>query len=524
MTTLSRQSKLIIFVAVLASMLEIIDTSIVNVALPTMMGNLGATLEDISMVVTGYVVANAIVLPASAWLGETFGRRRYYLGCILIFTAASVACGLAPNLVFLTIFRIVQGLAGGALLPTSQTLLYEQFPPEEAGTAGALFGMSVMIGPALGPVIGGYLTDHFGWRAIFNINLPLGIIAFFAGLLCIFDRESKENRAQRDFDALGLGLLIAGIGCLQFMLERGQADDWFSSTAITMCAAVAMVAIPTFIWWELRVKHPIINLRLFKYSCVRNGVLLVAALGLFLYGLVFVLPVFLTRTFNYDATQIGELFIPGSIITMMMMPFIGKLMQRRTNPKILIFIGLVSLEVCMLIITNFSPLTSKWSLLDMLYVRGFGLAFLFVPINASIMSQFVAPEMGEVSGLMNLFRQLGGSMGIALIATLMSSKMSQNYADLASRVTLLSSPGRQAFFQSTAAMSSKMNDLVGWSVHHRAALQLLQFRVLNQAFMLTFLQLMWIIMGIFALSLIPLWMLTYHRTPNARGGAATGAH
>ena len=193
---MSRDSKLIVFVAVLASLLEIIDTSIVNVAIPTMMGNLGATLEDISMVITGYAIANAIVLPVSAWLGERIGRRTYFLGCIILFTMTSVACGLAPNLTTLIIFRILQGLAGGALLPTSQTLIYEQFPKEKAGMAGAIFGMSVMIGPTLGPTLGGYLTDNFGWRSIFNINLPLGILALFVGMICIHDRKRHEGEEE----------------------------------------------------------------------------------------------------------------------------------------------------------------------------------------------------------------------------------------------------------------------------------------------------------------------------------------
>lgn len=252
---MNRQSVMIVFVAVLASLLEIIDSSIVNVALPTMMGNLGATLEDISMVVTGYAIANAVVLPVSAWLSERFGRRKYFLGCILLFTATSVACGLAPNLITLTLFRIFQGAAGGALLPTSQTLIYEQFPKEKAGMAGAIFGMSVMIGPTLGPVLGGYLTDEFGWRMIFNINLPLGLLAFFVGLGYIFDADHGSNlehqgpAPDRSLDTFGLGLLVAGVGCLQFVLERGEADDWFSSTAIVINAIVAAVSLPAFIWW-----------------------------------------------------------------------------------------------------------------------------------------------------------------------------------------------------------------------------------------------------------------------------------
>src|SRR4051812_23618375 len=257
---LSASSKIVILTAILASLLEIIDTSIVNVAIPTMMGNLGATIEDISWVVTGYIIANAIVLPLSAWLGERIGRRQYFIGCILAFTATSVACGFAPNLLVLTIFRIFQGLAGGALLPTSQTLIYEQFPREKAGMAGAIFGMSVMIGPTLGPTLGGYLTDNFGWRSIFKIKIPLGLFAVFLGYAGIKNAnrvESPEaaNTAKPAIDVWGLVFLTDGIGCLQFVLERGEADDWFSSQTILLCSLIAATCLPLFVWWELKVKH-----------------------------------------------------------------------------------------------------------------------------------------------------------------------------------------------------------------------------------------------------------------------------
>ncbi|RYZ70590.1 MAG: DHA2 family efflux MFS transporter permease subunit, partial [Proteobacteria bacterium] len=305
---MSRESKLIVFVALLASLLEIIDASIVNVAIPSMMGNLGATLEDISMVVTGYAIANAIVLPVSAWLGGRFGRRQYYLGCIALFTITSVACGLAPNLPTLIVFRIFQGLAGGALLPTSQALIYEQFPKEKAGMAGALFGMSVMVGPTLGPVVGGYLTDEFGWRSIFNINLPLGILALFLGYVAIKNvvqpkpEVIKQEGVVQDvvaegppgkapIDGWGLLLVAVGIGSLQYVLERGEADDWFSSNAVLICSMLAAVCLPLFVWWELRIKHPIMNLRLFKDPIVANGVLLMTMVGFFLYAVVFILPI-----------------------------------------------------------------------------------------------------------------------------------------------------------------------------------------------------------------------------------------
>ncbi|MGZ6480129.1 MAG: DHA2 family efflux MFS transporter permease subunit [Bdellovibrionales bacterium] len=511
---MSRQSALIVFVAVLASLLEIIDASIVNVALPTMMGNLGATLEDISMVVTGYAIANAVVLPVSSWLGDRIGRRKYYLGCILLFTATSVACGFAPNLTCLIIFRICQGLAGGALLPTSQTLIYEQFPKEKAGMAGAIFGMSVMIGPALGPVLGGYLTDEFGWRSIFNVNLPLGMFAFFIGSLVIYNpayMKDSEGKAKPAFDTIGLALLILGVGCLQYVLERGQSDDWFASSTIVLNSLIAGFCLPMFVWWELRARYPIINVRLFKESVVRYGVMLMLCLGFFLYGVIFALPVFLGITFHYDATQIGAMFIPGSLLTMAMMPVIGRLMQARVNPKLLIFIGFMSLEGCCILMSRFSPLSPKEEILHMLYLRGFALAFLFVPINSSILSQFTGPSLGQVSGLLNLFRQIGGSMGIALVATLLNSLGHQNYLDMSAKVSQLNPMVQNFYMQTSGALSNKMSKELGFNWGSQSALKALYYKVQAQVFMLSFIQLVFVLMMLVGLAFIPLFLLKFNR-------------
>jgi DHA2 family multidrug resistance protein len=508
----SPNSPWIIFVAVMASLLEIIDISIVNVALPNMMGNLGATLSDISMVITGYAIANAIVLPVSAWLGERIGRRKYYLSCIALFTATSVACGLAPNLFSLIFFRILQGLVGGALLPTSQTLIYEQFPKEKAGIAGAVFGMSVMIGPTLGPVLGGYLTDEFGWRMIFNVNLPLGLFALYMGYRYIQnpERQGKDNPLlKQKLDAFGLGLLIAGIGCLQYVLERGEADDWFSSRAIVVNTIIFSIALPLFVWWELRIKNPIINLRLFKESPVVNGVLLMMGLGFYLYGLIFVLPIFVGTSFHYTATQTGMLFIPGSILTAMIMPFVGKGMQKGANPKYMIGFGLICLEITIFMVTLFSPQTSEAQILWMLMVRGIGLAFLFVPINSSILSQYSGYEMGQVAGMLNLFRQIGGSIGIALIATLLTMNTQQNTLELISNTTLLNPQAQVTYQQMIGNFGHQMSANVGFISAQQAALKALWGRVQAQAFMMSFLQLAWMIGIIFSLTFIPLYLLKY---------------
>ncbi|PWU14700.1 MAG: MFS transporter [Bdellovibrio sp.] len=513
---LNANSGLIVFVAVLASLLEIIDSSIVNVALPTMMGNLGATLEDISMVITGYAIANAIVLPVSGWLGERVGRRKYYLGCIGAFIITSVACGFAPNLSFLIIFRILQGLAGGALLPTSQALIYEQFPKEKAGIAGALFGMSVMIGPTLGPVMGGYLTDEFGWRSIFNVNVPLGLIAIFFGSLVIFDRqkEAHESKEKPGLDAWGLMLLVLGVGCLQYVLERGESEDWFSSNYIIINSIIAAMALPGFIWWELRARHPIINVRLFKEPIVIYGTLLMTSLGFFLYAVVFILPVFLVRSFHYSATQTGAFFIPGSLLTAAMMPFIGRSLARGMNPKLMILIGLISIEICCFSMTFFSPQSGESQILTSLYIRGFAMAFLFVPINSTILSQFKGVNLGQVSGLLNLSRQIGGSMGIALVATLLQAQGSQNYLDLVPNLSLLDRAAQNQFYSSMQGMARSLPANLGMVTDPMApALKSILFRVQNQVFMMSFLQLLWIIMALFAVSFLALARLKVRVKP-----------
>ena len=519
---LTRESKLIILTAVLASLLEIIDTSIVNVAIPTMMGNLGATLEDISWVVTGYIIANAIVLPISAWLGSRIGRKKYYVGCILAFTLASVLCGLAPNLLSLTIFRIIQGLAGGALLPTSQTLIQEQFPREKAGMGSAIYGMSVMVGPTLGPTLGGFLTDHYGWRSIFNINLPLGLIAAFLAFVYVSSPSHEQGGQKQEgqkqegviasekkkapMDSIGLALLCLGVGCLQYILERGQADEWFDSIAIRVCTLIAIVCIPSFVVWELKFSHPIINLKLFKDSVVRNGTLLMSCVGTMLFGMIFMLPVFVGRVMHFDATQTGELFIPGALLTAFCMPFVGQLLKR-VNPKYLIFFGVVVVEVCLYMMTLFTAQSGYWDLFWALLVRGLGMAFLFVPINTMVLGKYRGENLGQAAGLLNLSRQLGGSLGIALIATLVQRLSHQNYSDLMTHVTLLHSSTYSTFQGLEASLAVKAQNQLGFVIPHTAALKMMSNRVDLQAFVLSFRQVISLLFFLFAFSLIPLLLL-----------------
>lgn len=530
---LSRVQVFIILTAVLASLLEIIDTSIVNVAIPNMMGNLGATLEDVSWVVTGYIIANAIVLPIAGWLGMQIGRKKYYVGCILLFTVTSVACGLAPNLLTLSIFRVFQGLAGGALLPTSQALIQEQFPREKAGTASAIFGMGVIIGPTIGPTLGGYLTDHFGWRMIFNINLPLGLLAAFMAYTMVGDvgekivlKPSKKDkraalekgelptatppataptppRVRTPIDVWGLMLLVVGIGCLQYVLERGQADDWFASIPIRISTLAALFALPTFVWWELRIKYPIINLRLFKHPAVRSGTAMMMALGMMLYSTVFVLPIFMNNIMGYTATQTGLIFIPGAIITGFMMPVAGGLL-RKVDPRLLILFGMLTIEGFLYLLSSFNPGTTDRQIYISLLVRGFGLAFLFVPINAVVLGQFAGAELGQVAGLMNLLRQIGGSIGIATLSTLLQTNSAKNYLSLISHISLLDPTTYAQLKGLQGAMTSKFSSAVGVSSANSAGLQMMAYRLQKQVFCLSFTQIIWILIVCFGFALIPL--------------------
>lgn len=496
----------IIITAAMAALLEIIDSSIVNVAVPSMMGNLGVTLDEISWVSTGYMIANSIVLPIAAWLGSRLGRQTYFTTAILAFTLTSFACGIAPNLPMLVFFRILQGLAGGALLPTSQTLIQEQFPREKAGLASAVFGMTVMIGPALGPTLGGYLTDHFGWRMIFNINIPLGLAAAAMSYLNIENGPKLESHKNSKIDWTGLFLLCVGVGCFQFIMERGEVEGWWDSNMIRTLAVLAGSGIVSFIWWELRVSNPIMNLKLFKDNAVRSGTLLMLCLGVMVYSLTFVIPIFVDHVVHLTATQTGELFIPGSILTIFAMMFVGNTLKF-VNPKIYVIIGMGLGEAALLSMSHFTTQTGQINVYFPLILRGIATAFLFAPINGMILGQYTGEQLGQVSGMMNFFRQIGGSVGIASLSTLLTRFSYQNYADLMPKMTLLDPTVYRAYEQGKFAPIKSMTKSIGlWTPEHMSATSLYG-RTMRQVFIMSFSQLCWVIMLTFALALIPLYLV-----------------
>ena len=510
-TRLSRRSIIIIVTAMMAALLEILDASIVNVAIPTMMGNLGVTLDAISWVSTGYMISNSIILPIAAWFGSRLGRRNYFTSAIILFTLSSFMCGIAPNLLVLVIFRIFQGLAGGALLPTAQTLIQEQFPKEKATLAMAIFGMSIMIGPALGPVLGGYLTDTIGWRAIFNINIPLGIIAAILSYMYIEQNTPSAETQKKSVDWVGFGLLSLGVGCFQFILERGQAEGWLDSTAIRWTLLFAIISTGSFIYWELRVKNPIMNLRLFKTNAVNAGAILMMSLGVILYTLTFVVPVFADHVMHLTATQTGLLFIPGSIATAISMMLVGKF-SKHFHPRTIILVGVGIATLSVVMMTKFSTQTGPESLFFPLIFRGVGAGFLFIPILSSVTSQFKGEELAQVNGLMNFFRQIGGSIGIAALSLLLTRFSKQNYADLMSKVSRFNPIAARDFHQiSTGLPVQTLSDNIGFGTASEMSTKIVYGRVMQQAFMMSFVQLCWCIIIIVILMIIPVFFMKMQR-------------
>jgi DHA2 family multidrug resistance protein len=407
---------IITITVIVASLLELIDTTIVNVSLPQIQGNLGATLEDVAWIVTGYAVANVIVLPMSGWLGSRFGRKQYFITSIIIFTIASFLCGNASGLSELVMFRIIQGFAGGGLISTSQAILVETWPREQIGTATALFGLGAVVGPTVGPTIGGYITDHTSWRWIFYVNIPVGAIAAFCAYT--FVRATPKEGLGKPVDWWGIALLAVAVGSLQTILEKGESEDWFSKTYILALTITAVLGTLCFIWRELSTDHPIVNFNIMRHRSFSVGMFTSFVLGFGLYGSVFVFPVFCQNLLGFTAQQTGELLFPGGLCTIVMMPFIGKMLNAGIPAQFMATIGMFLFFVFTTMLSNSTLETGETDVLIPLLIRGVGMALLFVPLTTLAIADLHGPELGQGTGLNNMMRQLGGSFGIAVLTTI----------------------------------------------------------------------------------------------------------
>ncbi len=500
----------------LASVLELLDTSIVNVAIPHMMGNLGATLDQIAWVSTGYIVANVIVLPITGWLSAYFGRQRYFAGSIALFTLASFMCGNAGSLGALVFWRIVQGLGGGALLSTSQAILYEEFPREEYGTAMAIFGVGVMVGPTLGPTVGGWITDTYGWPWIFYINIPFGMLAL--ALTLSFINDSLHQERAESVDWLGLGLLAIGVGSLQIMLERGERLDWWASGQIRLLAVASVVSLVSFIWHELRTEHPVVDLRILKSRQLAVGVLFGLVLGVCLYATVFVLPVYLQNIRNFTANQTGLVILPGALASAFTMGFMGRL-QGKFDGRLSIAAGIGIFALSMWKHAHFTTESGFHDFFWPLIFRGVGLGLIFVPLTNLALADLPMSRIPNGTGLFNLMRQLGGSVGIALSATLLQRFTSIHRADLAANVTQYSEAARERIAAITQTLIGR-GELP--ALAQTKAIGFVNGIVTRQAMMLSFEQLFLLFGAAFVLSL-PL-LLLMHRSRGPAAAGAGGAH
>src|SRR5690606_1989608 len=382
--------------AILCALLEIVDTTIVNVALNDMRGSLGASLTDIAWVITAYAIANVIIIPMTSWLSKQFGRRNYFAASIMIFTVSSFLCGNADNIWELVVFRFIQGLGGGALLVTAQTIITESYPVAKRGMAQAIYGMGVIVGPTLGPPLGGYLVDNFSWPYIFYINIPLGIIATFLTLTFVKSPKYGEKLKSNQVDWWGIVFLASFIGSLQFVLEHGQQDDWFNDSTIVILSVVSVVGLLAFIWRELTYEYPILNLSVLKDGNLRIGTFMCFILGFGLYGSTMIIPIYTQSILGWTATDAGMLLIPGSIATAFMMPFIGKAIQRGIPQAYMVALGFLIFFVFTFWMHNvITPDTGSEHFYWPLIVRGIGLGLLFVPITTLSLSTLKGKNIGE---------------------------------------------------------------------------------------------------------------------------------
>jgi MFS transporter, DHA2 family, multidrug resistance protein len=421
---------LIASAVMLATFMEVLDTSVANVALPHISGNLSASTEEATWVLTSYLIANAIILPATGWLTTVFGRKKFLITCIIIFTVASALCGAATNINLLIIARILQGAGGGALQPIAQSVLLESFPPEKRGSAMALYGLGVVVAPIIGPTLGGWITDNYSWRWIFYINLPVGILAAFMALRFVEDPPYLKNQKPGRIDYIGFGLMALGLAALELTLDLGQQRDWFSSSTIIFTTAVAVSCLLSFILWELYTPEPIVNLRVFLNRNFAVGTILIASVGVVLYGSTALLPLFLQTVLGYPAVESGLAVSPrglGSIVSMLV---VGRLIGK-VDGRYLIAFGFLVLAFSTDIFTGITLEIAQSNIVYPMIISGFAMGFVFVPLTTMAMGTLSNEQISNASGMYNLMRNTGGSIGIAAMTTFLARGAQTHQAALA---------------------------------------------------------------------------------------------
>lgn len=427
-------SKWVVAVTVmLPTLIEIIDTSIVNVSLDHIRGSLSAGIDEATWSITAYLVSNAIVIPMSGWLSRLFGRKRYQLGSIAVFTFGSFMCGSAWSLQSLIFFRVMQGLGGGGLVPISQSILLEAFPPAQHGIAMAIFGMGAMVGPIAGPLLGGWITDNWHWRWIFYINIPIGVLSIFLNSIVLKD-PPYMRRIKMKIDYTGLALLAIGLGSLQYVLDKGQGEDWFASPEIVLYSAASLIALVFLVINELYVEHPIINLRLFKKRTFLTGNILMFFVFFNLFGSIVILPIFLQSIMGYTSYQAGLVLGPGGLATLIAMPIAGMMVQRR-SPRRVLTAGILVCAYTTYMMSRFNMDADFWTFVWPRVTLGLGMGLTFIPLTTTTLSPIPKEQMGDASSLYNLLRNMGGSVGIAFVSTVIARRAQFHQARMVEHLT-----------------------------------------------------------------------------------------
>ncbi|MBI5099096.1 MAG: DHA2 family efflux MFS transporter permease subunit [Nitrospirae bacterium] len=472
---------LVALTVMLPTLIEIIDTSVVNVSLDHIRGSLSAAIDESTWTITSYLVSNAIIIPMTGWLSRYFGRKRYLIFSISLFTLSSLLCGLAWNLQSLVFFRVLQGIGGGALQPISQSVLLETFPPVQHGMAMAIFGVGIMFGPIVGPLLGGWITDNWSWHWIFFINIPIGIISILLVIFVIIDPPYMK-RMKMKIDYWGLAFLAMGLGCLQIVLDKGEREAWFTSNFIIWLSIVSAVSLTLFIIIELFAEHPIVNLKTFKNLTFTTGNIIMFSAFFNLFGSIVLLPIFLQSLMGYTSTLAGMVLGPGGFATLIAMPIAGRLITK-TNPRRLLGFGIIVAAYSTYLMSQFNLAADFNTIIWPRVVLGVGMGFIFIPLTTMTMSGIRKEEMGNATGIYNLLRNLGGSFGVAFITTMITRRAQFHQTRLVEHL----SPFNRSY-QITSSQLSQIFQQKGFDpvTAQQAGLSSIYGQLLRQASMLSF--------------------------------------